>query len=321
MNQSTIVEEFTYWKSTTAIIVISQLLVSFSVGLIVNLLIIVTIFKTKSLRAPLNVIHLSLLFLNCLLSVPDVITCGIFIPALLRYCECSQLITLVYFTVDVIYILYFPLNLSFLGLFQLLIIKGKKRLVTYKSTIGTVITSFVITTLLTSVGILLLNSGGQTYICIDTCPGYSTYNFDGIALGFVIYLVTCFIPCLLVVTLCTIWSCAIFKKNYIGGNDDLNRRMLSLPFVLPLILIIPTVISVPLVRYARQLLISFRPTDYPYWTIFVRFIAFQIYEFIAKIGYPLILLALNPKLGNNCKTFVFTMTKCLRRNNQVGPIQ
>ena len=318
LNESTELGEFTHWKSTTAIVLVSRLLFSAPLSLFVNLSIIVTIFKTKSLRRPLNLIHLSLLFLNCLIIIPDVITTCVFIPVVLRYCECDQSTSSVYFTIELLYFIYFPLNFACLGIFQLLILKGRKRLVTYRSTTAAVIACVVITTLVATEGTIVVNLAGQTYVCADICPGYLTRNFDGFAIAFGSYTIICFLPSLIVVALCAMWSCIIFKKNYIGGNDELSRRILSLPIVLPLVLILPTVLSTVTLYLVEQLLTmsSSRPTDYPYWIIFTRFITFQSYEVIARISYPLILLVLHQKIGSSWNALIFT--KC--KDNQVRPM-
>ena len=80
--------EFSHWRVTTAIILISRLLFSVPITLLINTSILVTILKTKLLRRPLNLIHLSLLTVNCLILIPDVILTSTFIPTILRYCEC-----------------------------------------------------------------------------------------------------------------------------------------------------------------------------------------------------------------------------------------
>ena len=318
MNESSALGEFTHWKSTTAIVLVSRLLFSAPITLLVNLSIIITIFKTKSLRRPLNLIYLSLLFLNCLIIIPDIVTTCVFIPVVLRYCECDQSTSLVYLIIEGIFFIYFPLNFACVGVFQVLILKGKKSLVTYRITIAAVITCVVITTLVATEGTIAINLAGQTHVCSGVCPSYSTRNFDGFAIAYASFVVICFLPSLIVVVFCTIWSCIIFKKNYIGDNDGLNRRMLSLPIVIPLVLILPSVLNDFILPPIEVWLKSSRPIDHPYWIIFTRFIAFQVYEITAKICYPLLLLVLHPKIGRNWKTLIFT--NCIEMNNQVGPM-
>ena len=99
------------------------------VSLLINLTIIVTIVKKKSLRKPLNLIHLCMLTVNCLIAVPDVITSAVFVPNAIRSCECSRSAGLAYFVTEQLYIAFQPLNIASLALFMLLTIKGRKRLV------------------------------------------------------------------------------------------------------------------------------------------------------------------------------------------------
>ena len=318
INESTVLGEFAYWKLTTVIILTNRLLFSVPLSLLVNLSIASAIFMEKSLRTPLTLIHLSLLCLNCFIIIPDVITTCIFIPEVLRYCECDQPTSAVYFIIELYYFTFFPLNFACLGVFQLLIIKGKKRLVTFKSTTAAVIVCIVITTLVVSEGTTVVQVAGQTYVCNNLCPGYmQTQDFNGFAIAFHSYASIDY-PSLLVVVVCTTWSCIIFKKSYTGGDDDLNRRMLSLPIVLPLILIMPTILSVAILAVVEEQLTSSRPTDYPYWVIFTRFISFQAYEIIGRIIYPLILLMFSPKIRRNWKNLMLTTLCKLKRKATIS---
>ena len=314
-NESIISDEFTYWKFTTAVVLTSRLLFSVPVSLHVSEGIHHN--KTKSLRTPLNLIHQSLLLFNCVIVIPDVITTCIFIPVVLRYCKCEQSTSSMYFLVELLYYIYFPLNFSCHGLSQLLIIKGKRRLVTFRAVLVSIIICTVITILVATEGTAAINLARQTYVCSNVCPGYFTQTFDGLSVAFQSYAALCFFPSLFILTFCTIWSCVVFKKSYTGGNDDLNRRVISLPIILPLTLIIPTMVSPSLLAIVQRWLASSRPYDYPYWIIFTRFIAFQAYEIIARVCYPFFLLFLNPKIGHNWKSLIFD--KYYRgRHNQVA---
>ena len=76
------------------------------VSLLINLTIIVTIVKKKSLRKPLNLIHLSMLTMNCLIAVTDVITSAVFIPSVICSCECSRSAGLAHFVTEQLYIVF-----------------------------------------------------------------------------------------------------------------------------------------------------------------------------------------------------------------------
>ena len=176
----------------------------------------------------------------------------------------------------------------------------------------------MITTLVVTEGTAVINLAGQTYVCSNLYPGYLTQKFNGFSVAFGSYADLCYFPSLFTVTFCTTLSCTIFKKNYTGGSDDLNRRIISLPIVLPLTLVIPTLLSTSILAVVERWLTSSRPFDYPYWVIFTRFISFQAYEIISRVVYPFILLLLNKKIGKNWKTLLFM--KCHKKSTQVGPI-
>ena len=218
-----------------------------------NSSIVVTILKTKSLRVPLNIFHQSLLFLNCLITVPDVITSSIFIPVLMRYCECDQLTSSIFLIINLLYAVYLPLNLAFLGVFQLLIITGKRRCVTFKSTVAAIIACTAITVLLTIKANIITNEAQNFFLGGNVCPRNMTKTkFNGLLISFVIYVVICFIPSVLSIVLTTTWSCVVFKNSYTGDDDGLKRRMLSLPLVYPIAIILPLVVSVAITEIAGR---------------------------------------------------------------------
>ena len=65
------------------------------------------------------------------------------------------------------------------------------------------------------------------------------------------------------------WSCAVFKKYYTGGDDQVNRRMLSLPFIMPLVILLSNSLETVIVMLVGKFLVSFSLGEYfPYWIIF-----------------------------------------------------
>lgn len=65
---------------------------------------------------------------------------------------------------------------------------------------------------------------------------------------FLSFLPLAWIPSLITVVITATWSCVIFKKSYTGGNDQLNRRILSIPFVMPAVVIVTNLFSTILFR-------------------------------------------------------------------------
>ena len=310
------IEEFSQWRLTTAITLVNRLALSVPIYLLLNLSVLVTILKTKSLQTPTNLIHLLLLSANCVVLIPDAILTSTFTPTVLRYCRCPTVASSIYLIMDMLYYAFQPLNFAALGIFQLLIIKGKKHLVTHKTVSTSITISIVFTIFVSFECIALINSSGATYICRDICPQTAPITFPGTSIAFIIHGIFLYLPSLVTVIVCTTWSCIIFKTRDINEDEDhlLNRRTISLPLVLPLALLTPTY---GLIRAVEQLLeSSTSPIDYPYWAMFARFFLFQTYEILGRIVYPVMLLLLNPIIGHNWKQML--LKKCTTQN-QVSP--
>ena len=308
-------EEFSQWKLTTAITLVNRLALSVPIYLFINASVLVTVLKTKSLRRPINLIHLLLLSANCAVLIPDVILTSTFIPTALRYCECSPISSSIYLIMDMLYYAFQPFNFASLSIFQLLIIKGKKHLVTNKTVGISIVVSIVLTVFVTIECIALITSSGATYICRDICPQTIPSTFPGTSIAFIIHGIFLYLPSLVTTILCTSWSCIIFKTRDTDEEDDqLNKRIITLAIVLPLALFTPIY---GLIRAIEQLLeLSTSPIDYPYWAMFIRFLLFQVYEILGRIVYPLMLLLLNPTIGHQWKGMLF---KKYTIQNQVSP--
>ena len=312
------VAEFTFWKEAMAIILTSEMLLIFPVSLFLNISIVVTISKTKLLRKPLNLIHQSLLLLNCLIIVADIITTFFFVPRAIRFCECSQIASSAYLFIELLYIVFQPLNYACLGIFQLLIIKGKKRLVSYQTTGASITFCLIVTTLIAAEGVTLVNLAGQTYICDKVCPQHFTAKFSGTGITFYSVGLFSWFPSVVVVIVCTTWSCFMFKKRYTGGNEDLNRRIISLPIVLPITVAIPNLLTISLLKVIEQTLESSEAAESIYWTIFAKLFAFQVHEVLSGIAYPCILLRLSPQIRCYWKEQLLTCRKC-GQSKKVAP--
>ena len=308
--------EFTHWKATVTFVLTSKAFVLAPLTLFINLSLFVAIWKSKKLRRPLNLIHQCLLLLNSLILVPDVVTTFVFVPPALRSCDCNQSASFVHFLVELLYIVFQPFNYACIGVFQLLIIKGKSRLVSYKSVSGAILFCIGITTVFLSEGLVVINFANQTYFCNGICPQASQRRFAGITYVQGSYTAFSLLPSLMVVTVSTTWSCIVFKKQFIGNNEYLSRRIISLPIVLPLTLVLPSFLSVSLLVGVEEVLTVWGVEDLTYWILFNRIMLFQVHEVISGILYPCILLCLHPRIGNEWKRLLFGRCK---KDNQVFP--
>ena len=190
------VEEFSQWRLITAITLINRLALSVPSSLFINLSILVTILKTKSLQTPIHLIHLLLLSANCAVLIPDVILTSAFIPIVLWYCRCPTFASSIYIIVDMLYYAFQPVNFATLGVFQLLLIKRKKHLVTHKIVSFSIFIPIVITAFISCMCIALINSSGATYICRDICLQIVPSTFPGTRIAFIIHGILLYLPSL-----------------------------------------------------------------------------------------------------------------------------
>ena len=133
-----------------------------------------------------------------------------------------------------------------------------------------------------------------TYCYENRCPnGRSDTLFGTFITVFFSIIFIAYIPTLAVVTAMSTWSCAVFKKYYIGGDDQLNRRMISLLFIMPLANVSSAVLEGALAVSVGNALsmISVLGDQFPYWSNFINTILLIILHFSIRLVYPLILLS------------------------------
>ena len=308
--------EFPYWSVSLSYVLVTELFIYSPLALFINASLLFTILKTKSLRRPLNLIHVSLLSLNCLIIIPDAIVTCVYIPPVIRFCQCSSAASSIFFLIELLYIIFQPLNYACLGVFQLLLIKGKKRLVSYASVTAAVVFCTGVAVLLVINGVMLINLADQTYLCNGLCPGEKSRHFTGITYAFLSYTVISYIPSFVIVLVCTTWSCCIFRKAYIGDSEKLTRRIISLPIVMPSLLLLPSILSNTFLGATEGVIMSSGIAYPTYWILFTRLIAFQVHELISGVAYPSVLLLLNPQIGKQWKKLMF---KSYCKQNMVVP--
>ena len=108
---------------------------------------------------------------------------------------------------------------------------------------------------------------------------------------FLSFILLAWIPSLVTVILTATWSCAIFKKSYTGGDDQLNKKILSIPLVMPIVIIANNLFAGFIVRaliseiFVRLPLGNFRR----YWVAFVQFEVTFILDASSGFFYPFLL--------------------------------
>jgi hypothetical protein len=125
-----------------------------------------------------------------------------------------------------------------------------------------------------------------------------------------------YLPTTVVVLIMSIWSCAAFKNYYIGGDDQLNRRMLSLPFIMPLANLVSGLVEGAMITLLGVIISMLSLGDlFPYWTMFTIFILASFLRFFIRFVYPSVLLYTHRTLRRAIKRLV----RELKNGNIVTP--
>ena len=132
----------------------------------------------------------------------------------------------------------------------------------------------------------LIHKSEERVLCSEIHSPNSASRSDfgpGITIFITLFL-SVFLPSLTVTVLTSIWSCVTFKKYYTGGNDLLNRRMLSLPVIMPLTIIATTVLESIVALLLSNLLVTLSwATFYHTGVLLLVVILLYILQYIHKI--------------------------------------
>lgn len=140
--------------------------------------------------------------------------------------------------------------------------------------------------------------------------------FSAVAIAGIITMLVSLLPSLIVIVITSTWSCAVFKKYYIGGNDQLNRRMLSLSIITPLVLLASSMVKMFLLILVGDFLFSLSLGEYfPYWIVFAHVQLTAMIKFLSRLVYPIVLTYSHISL--NCA--VKDLLKKFKFNNSVSP--
>jgi hypothetical protein len=105
----------------------------------------------------------------------------------------------------------------------------------------------------------------------------------------------------------------IFKKRYIGGNDQLNKRILSIPLIMPIVIIATNGFAGFIIRAITSEIFLHLPLGAfrRYWVGFIQLEFTFVLDAFSGFFYPLLLLYLMPPLR-----------QALRKSNAtVGPAE
>ena len=315
------IREFPYWQPTLAIATFFLVTVPFGPILVLYLPLIVVLIRMmkKDRLKALNLIYVSLLIASIVEDVGRIIIYPIYLPSIFRYCECSGLIDA---TIGVLYTffqIYRPLCFAFLSMLQCLVIVGKKKYVTFKVSCGMIAACIGFATIYAATVAKPIYDDVQNHYCYENhCPNSRSDNMFGFfAISFLAIFCISYIPTLAVVITMSTYSCAVFKKYYTGGDDQLNRRMISLPFIMPLASISSAVLE-GIVAISVGNVLSMIPALgelFPYWAHFILTTLLTILRFLIRLVYPLILLYTHAQLRKTVKRLL----RRLLKRNRVTP--
>lgn len=317
INESLLVE-FPYWQPVLAIILSSSTL-SLCGIILFHLLVLVALLRTKKKSfKPLDVIHLSLLVSSVVEDILRIVLDILYSPPVFRYCVCPITlgtlmgISLTFFTV------YRPTAFATLAVFQFFVISGKKKIVSVKAASGMIALSIGISLIYVASTARLFHESEERLWCYESyCPnGRSESMFGDLIKIFAISTLGSFLPSLAVVFVMSTWSCLIFKKYYTGGDDQLNRRMLSLPVVMPLALIGSSILEGVVILTIAEIFFKLPLGIYfPYWLLTTQSVALLLSKLFTRLTYPLVLVYTHTHAREAFKQLL----QRLKGNNRVAP--
>jgi hypothetical protein len=267
---------------------------------------------------PLNIIHMSLLASAIIEDMLLAIVYTSYLPSIHRFCICSDVIGTTLAGVLVFFIVYRPAMFACLGVLQLLVVFGKKQFLKVKIACGMIAMCFVASFIISVSSLRTVYESNEKPICNNCfCPGYRPESSFGIVARLsVITTVLSLFPSLVAVTVTSLWSCVVFRKYHTGRDDQLNRRMLSLPFIMPLTILASSILEIALVMLAGWFLLSLSLGEhFPHWSVFAHLQIVALLRLLFRLIYPLLLTYTHTSLYPTVKRLL----KKLKTRHQIHP--
>ena len=111
---------------------------------------------------------------------------------------------------------------------------------------------------------------------------------------FLSFLPLAWIPSIITVFVTATWSFVIFKKSYTGGDDQLNKRILSIPIIMPTVIITTNLFAGFLIRALISEIFLRLPFGafHHYWVVFIQIEFTFFLNAFSGFFYPVLLLYL-----------------------------
>ena len=309
--------EFPYWQPILAVI-LSTSTISLCGIILFHILVLVALLRTKKKSfKPLDVIHLSLLVSSVLEDVLRIVLDILYSPPVFRYCVCPSVLGTIIGVVTTFFTVYRPVAFATLAVFQFFVISGKKKIINVKAACGMIVLSVGISLIYVASTIRLFHESEERIFCYESyCPNSRSESaFSDLVMIFIIVTLGSFLPSLAVVFIMSAWSCLVFKKYYTGGDDQLNRRMLSLPVVMPLALIGSSILEgIVILTIAEVFFVLPLGVYFPYWLLTTQSVVLISSKFFTRLTYPFVLIYTHTHIREAFKQMLH-----LRGNNHVAP--
>ena len=317
---SSLLREFPYWQPTLAVALFFNTTTLSGMILILYLpllIVLLGIMKKEQLKA-LNLLHVSLLIASILDDILRICLNSIYYPSAFRYCVCSDLVVAVFIAEYVFFFVYWAFAFACLSVLQFLLVIGKRKIVNLKLACGMVALSIGTSFVCIASVVRQLYSVDDRSICeASFCPNnLPVTGLDNHEVVSLLFFLVVLLPSIAVVVVTSTWSCAVFKRYYTGGDDQLNRRMLSLPFIMPLVIIASSVLEALLSLLVTRVISMLSLGDLlPYWIIVADSMLLIGLHFFIRLVYPLVLLYTHTHL----QQAALILLNRFKRHNRVSP--
>ena len=315
LNGSITFEQNPYTETIIIVLLVAFIFILAIPSLFINFSLTFAFIKTKQLLKPLGILHASLFIEVFLNKLSFVIILCLFYPPVLRTCSCSRALSTLFFSSRVFVVCFRPVMYACISVSQLLITMGKKRYVNYKTVAMFVVLAVSVGILFATESAVLFNINGELFGCNDFCPGQmAQVSFPSINIVLISYIVTVWIPSFITLVIASVWTCATFKKHYIGEDNQLNKRLISMPIILPIVLVGTTILSVIIRRIVVMVIGLFDLEFVDYWFFLSGAAITLMHEITDGVLYQLLLSYLNPQLFKTWKSLFHRQP-----SNQVHP--
>ena len=317
---NSLLEEFPFWRECLSTSLLGSFLLS-SYIIILHLFLLIVLFKIKKEHfKPLNLMHISLLVSTIVEDVLRIVFDVLYLPSLYRFCFCSLFTGTIYGLQMIFFAIHRPFTFACLGVLQLLVIIGKKKFVNAKIACGMIAFCIGLSLIFVASVVKVLIDTNERPFCFESfCPDSrpeSSSIFGVLTTVFLAMIVCSFLPSLVVLFITSTWSCAVFKHYYTGGDDQLNRRILSLPIIMPLALIASTMLESIIALVSTEILLMFSLGEYlPYWIGFSQSLVNVLFRVISRSAYPVLLIYTHSHIREAVKKLL----KRVKATNRVAP--